>query len=275
MFSYQHAYHAGGPADVTKHTLWAQLIVALTAKPNPLHVYETHAGRGVYPTTAAETAKTPEYQSALARLFPARADTPYLQTAAALNPPGRLDIIPGSPAIAAHLLRADTDHLHLAEAHPAEFACLEANLGGRKHVHLHKADGHRHIPALVRSGRRTLVLIDPSYEVKAEYLQTVETVKAVLKANPQAVVMVWYPVLAAKNHQALINGLKALNVSATWLGQSHWNRAESPGMTGSGHVILNTPYRVEDALAAALRVLAPVLKQGYAATTTTWLVPRR
>lgn len=278
MLSYQHAYHAGGPADVTKHTLWAELIAALTNKPKPLYVYETHAGRGLYPVAGPETSKTPEYQSALARIFPAHSNTLYLKATAALNPPGTLQTIPGSPAVANHLLRPDTDHLHLAEAHPSEFAYLEANLGGRKHIHLHAEDGHRHIPALIRSGQRTLVLIDPSYEVKAEYLQTVETVKAILAKNPQATIMVWYPMLPAKLHQQLIDGLKALQVSATWLGQSVWNKVEMPGMYGSGQVILNMPYqasgKLEDKLAAHLRKLSPALKQTRADVTTTLLVPR-
>ena len=56
MLSYQHAYHAGNPADVHKHALLAAMLDYLTAKDKPLTYIETHAGRGLYDLAAPEAA---------------------------------------------------------------------------------------------------------------------------------------------------------------------------------------------------------------------------
>lgn len=272
MLSYQHAYHAGNAADVVKHTLWAHLIAHLTQKEKPLHVYETHAGRGIYPLDAPEAQKLEEYKNGLERLPWGKAETPYLSAVARHQQGGRLTVIPGSPAVAALLLRPE-DHLTLCEAHPAEFAHLQSAIH-RPNLHLHMGDGHALLPKLIRPGQRNLVLLDPSYEVKSEYGQTVATVEAILKAAPQSTVMVWYPCLPSKSHQELINGLKELKASATWLGELRWSKPLGRGMYGTGQVVLNMPYQQEKELAQALKSLAQPLKNPLAETTTTQLTPR-
>ncbi|PZP39084.1 MAG: hypothetical protein DI585_05315 [Pseudomonas fluorescens] len=278
MLSYQHAFHIGGPADVIKHTLWAHVLAHLARKEGALHVYETHSGRGLYPTAAPETQKTPEYRTGTARLMASQPENLYLDAVKALNPDGKLTLIPGSPAVARHVLRPE-DHLNLAEAHPAELEHLRVSFphAARRegNIHIHEGDGHKLIPSMVRAGQRTAVLIDPSFEVKSEYLQTVETVEAILTRNPRATVMVWYPLLQSKkNSQALIEGLKALNVPATYLVHYGWNTPDSEGMHGTGQIILNLPYKMESDIPSLLKPLSPLLKQGTAQLTTTLLVPR-
>jgi 23S rRNA (adenine2030-N6)-methyltransferase len=52
MLSYQHAYHAGGPADLHKHAALAALLALLKKKRSRAISYlETHAGRAVYDIT--------------------------------------------------------------------------------------------------------------------------------------------------------------------------------------------------------------------------------
>lgn len=282
MLSYQHAYHAGGPADVIKHTLWAMVLAKMTEKDVPLHAYETHSGRGLYPVSAPETQKTPEYLAGLARLISTQvmdSGNPYLAATRTLNPEGPLTIIPGSPAVARHVLR-DVDHLYLAEAHPTELEHLRTNfphaVRREANIHVQEGDGHKLISTAVRASNRTAVLIDPSYEVKAEYLQVVDTVQAILTRAPNATVMVWYPLLTPKKHsQSLIDGLKGLGISATWLAQYSWNKPDAEGMYGTGQIILNLPYKIEGSLTTALKALAPQLKQKSADLTTTMLVPRQ
>lgn len=278
MLSYQHAYHAGGPADVIKHALWAAILAKLTEKPTPLNVYETHSGRGLYPVDAAETQKTPEYLTGVARI-PMMSDNLYMAAVRARNPSGELTTIPGSPAVAANVIR-EIDHLHLAEAHPAEMEHLRQSfphyIRKESNIHLHAADGHHHIPTLIRPGNRNAVLINPSYEVKAEYQQVVDTVRTIIERAPNTTIMVWYPLLnPKKNSQLLIDGLKALGVPATFLVHYGWNKPDSEGMHGTGQIILNTPYKIESDLTGLVKLLAPALKQKAADITTTMLVARR
>ncbi len=278
MLSYQHAYHAGGPADVIKHTLWAHILAHMAHKPGPLHVYETHAGRGLYSLSAPEVQKTPEYQSGLQRLMVNMPENAYTAAVNALNPNGKLATIPGSPAVALHVMRPE-DHLHLAEAHPAELEHLKLAFPHAQrraqNIHIHAGDGHHLIPTLIKAGQRNAVLIDPSFEVKSEYPHTVETIKTILEKAPQTTIMLWYPLLNPRGRsQDLIDSLKALQIPATYLVHYSWNTPEVPGMFGTGQIILNLPYKLETELPALLKPLVQPLKQSVANLTATLLVPR-
>ena len=122
MLSYQHAYHAGGPADVHKHIVLAELLARLTSKPRGLSYVETHAGRGLYDLAAPETAKTGEAAAGIARLAP-DPGTPFGRALAAARAAGGATAYPGSPFVARALLRPQ-DRLTLMELHPAEHAAL-------------------------------------------------------------------------------------------------------------------------------------------------------
>ncbi len=281
MLSYQHAYHAGGPADVIKHALWAHILRHMAQKEGALHVYETHSGRGLYDVNAPETQKTPEYKTGLLRLMVNQPSNAYMELVNGLNPSGKLSTIPGSPAVALGVLRhgEDGDHLHLAEAHPGELEQLKLAFPHARrraeNIHIHEGDGHHLIPTLIKAGQRNAVLIDPSYEVKAEYVQVTETVKAILAKAPKTTIMVWYPLLNPKaRSQDMIDVLKALNIPATYLVHYSWNTPDAAGMFGTGQVILNLPYKLETELPNLLKPLVQPLKQTAANLTATVLVPR-
>ncbi|HEV8644937.1 MAG TPA: 23S rRNA (adenine(2030)-N(6))-methyltransferase RlmJ, partial [Burkholderiales bacterium] len=44
MLAYRHLFHAGNFADVFKHSLLTQLVLALEKKDKPFFVLDTHAG---------------------------------------------------------------------------------------------------------------------------------------------------------------------------------------------------------------------------------------
>lgn len=259
MFSYQHGYHAGGPADVVKHALLALLLERLASKPKPLTYYETHAGRGVYRLDAPEALKTGEANHGIARLWPQRQAAPAA-LAAYLSTLGReMAIYPGSPDIALRLLR-EADNLHLCEAHPQEVAALRQAMAGDARVTVHAADGPATVPALLPpASGRGLVMVDPAYERQADYMATAATVAAIVKAWPKAVVMVWYPLLPEGRHVGLVNALEALAVPATLQAELMWRKGAGRGAYGSGQIIVNLPYRLEEEMAAALEWLLPLL----------------
>ena len=264
MFSYQHIYHAGGPADVVKHAMLALLVSRMTAKPAPFSYFETHAGRGLYPLAAREMNKVGEYHQGFSKLWPLRSAVPeslfpLMDVLTALNPKGEPTCYPGSPSVAARLMRS-VDTLHLCEGHPQERQALEAACADAPRVNIYDADGPRRVPTLLpKAGGRALVLIDPSYEVKTEYASTANTVKAILHKNPKTVVMVWYPLLPDARHQPLVEGLAALEVPATYRAEVVWAEAGEKGAYGTGQIIVNLPYELEVEFREAIAWLAPVL----------------
>ncbi len=209
MLSYQHAYHAGGPADLHKHLILAALIDRLTAKKRPISYAETHAGRGLYDLASPEAARTGEAATGIARLTPDPA-TPFGRALALIRAEHGPEAYPGSPLLAATLLRPD-DHLALMELHPAEHAALRHVFRNRPDIDIHRRDGYEGVLALApMKPRKGLVLIDPSYEVKDEYAALPGFVRALLAKWPEATVMIWYPLLPAARHREMRAGLRPL-----------------------------------------------------------------
>lgn len=249
MLSYQHAYHAGNAADLHKHAALAELLARLTVKTRGISYVETHAGRGLYDLDAPEALKTGEAARGVeaVALDPA---TPYGGAVAAVRSKRGPRAYPGSPMIARALLRPQ-DQITLMELHPAEHAALRAAMAGEG-VAIHRRDGPGGVLALAPfRPRKGLVLVDPSYEVKAEYAGTAEFARALIAKWPEAVVVIWYPLLPAGRHLELLAGLGALHVLVD---EVFFDPVPERGMTGSGLAIVNGPHGTRDALRAAGRV---------------------
>jgi 23S rRNA (adenine2030-N6)-methyltransferase len=250
MLSYQHIYHAGGQADVHKHSLLLRMLNVLSQKERPLSYMETHAGRGWYDLSAFEAQKTAEYTSGInryldrAELF----DDPYAQLVKNLRVKyNNNNLYPGSPMIAKEILRAQ-DELFLMELHPGEFEYLRQlksfnkTLGAEPKINIHYRDGYEGVLAFSPpKNRRGLVLIDPSYEIKSEYQKVVTFVNKLHKKWMEIVIIIWYPVLTFGHHLQMIDGLNSLNLPKTKIDEIHFNSKLSTNY-GSGLYIVNTPW---------------------------------
>lgn len=238
MLSYQHLYHAGNAADVHKHAALAVALDYLTRKDKPLSYIETHAGRGRYDLTAPEAVKTGEAAQGIARLrdgFPK--DHPYIR-ALTDQPEG---LYPGSPAIAQALLRPD-DTLHLAELHPQEHAALRENLRA-PNTHIYQQDGLALAQSLCPpTPRRGLMLVDPSYEIKAEYGKIPKWLSGITRKWNVGVVMVWYPILTSGAHRPMLRAMQADHPDALTHEVRFPPAREGHRMVGSGLFIVNPPY---------------------------------
>lgn len=235
MLSYQHAYHAGGPADLHKHLVLAELLVLLTRKARPISYLETHAGRGLYDLASAETAKTGEAAEGIESIdLPDCALKSVLEKVRAAH---GASAYPGSPLIAQTLLR-ETDRMHLMELHPAEVQALRAALTA-PNTAVHHRDGYEGVLALCPpKPRKGLVLVDPSYEIKTEYAQAAEFTRKLVAKWPEATVLIWYPILPAERHRDLIAGLKLPHL----VDEVSFDLKGCLGMTGSGLALVNAPY---------------------------------
>ncbi|MBF0426543.1 MAG: 23S rRNA (adenine(2030)-N(6))-methyltransferase RlmJ [Magnetococcales bacterium] len=253
MLSYQHIYHAGGLADVHKHGTLALILARMLAKPKPLSYLETHAGQGYYDLATAEAAKTGEAAAGILALLAADLPPPahpYRQAIAATQAALGPSWYPGSPAIARLLLRPG-DRLHLMELHPGAFAELKRRLRG-PNIALHHRDGHEGVPAILPPDpRRCLVLIDPSYEVKSEYDRVGDTLLCMRRKCPEAVIILWYPLLKGEPHQLLCQRLEAAGLPKFFRREVLVrDPARTERMYGSGLAVVNFPYGLEEAVVA-------------------------
>lgn len=271
MLSYRHSFHAGNHADVLKHLVLVQLIDYLKQKDKPFWVIDTHAGAGLYALDAGHATQLAEHEGGIARLWE-RSDLPpavsaYVDAVRPLNAKGTLTAYPGSPWIAYQLLRVD-DRLRLFELHSTDIVTLADNFreAGRQ-VQVTHGDGLAGLKALLPPPpRRALVLIDPSFEVAADYRGVVKTIEEALKRFSTGTYAVWYPILSKPEARALPDKLRAAAAQEgkPWLDARLWVRRQPAGtfgMPGSGMFIVNPPWTLASTLQETLPWLADALAE--------------
>ncbi|MFZ7093177.1 23S rRNA (adenine(2030)-N(6))-methyltransferase RlmJ [Primorskyibacter sp. 2E233] len=245
MLSYQHAYHAGNLADVHKHAILAQALGYLTRKDKPLSYIETHAGRGLYDLTSAEAQKTGEAAQGISQVQDwFGKDSPYLRALEAVRSKHGETTYPGSPLIAQALLRP-TDSLHLAELHPQEHAAL-GRAAWARNTKIYQQDGFEMAQSLCPPDpRRGLMLIDPSWEVKTDYVTIPKQIDVLARKWNVGIIMLWYPILSEAPHLPMLRVLQQAHPEAL----SHEVRfppaREGHRMIGSGMFVINPPWGLD------------------------------
>ncbi len=266
--NYRHIYHAGNFADIFKHAYLTVLLNFLTTKPKPLTYLETHAGCGMYDLQSTAALKTQEYQNGISK-FLAAANPPailhrYIDYVKALNP-AALTLYPGSPAIAAHLLRHD-DKLILCELHTEDAQTLKKfflNSGG---VAVHHCDGYQGLKAFTPpTPRRGLVLIDPPFEKTTEVTDLIGGLKQALTRWPNATYTIWYPIKNSTLHHTLLNQIKIIAPSYLNHDVIVDRDNSTTRLIGCGMIIINPPFNSENSLAELKRFLQITLQAPNAA----------
>ena len=275
--NYRHAFHAGNHADVLKHVVLLALCDALLAKPAPVFALDTHAGRGLYALDAEAARRTGEAAGGVARLEAAGARHPairrYLSAVNDCRAAHGEAAYPGSPWLLAHVLRAD-DRIACCELQPEEAAALRATFAGDPRVAVHARDGYAATAALLppRIGERRfgrgLVLLDPPYETQlAEFDAAMAALRAGLERWPQGVFALWYPVKQRRALHPFLRKAARLPAKSAWVAELLVRPDDSPlRMNGSGMLLLNPPWKLDDILRAAL----PALRDALGEDGATW-----
>ena len=280
--NYRHAFHAGNFADVLKHVVLMMLVEHLKKKPAPFFFLDTHAGGGTYDLSLGESQRSGEYKNGIGRLleFP-EATLPaavagYVRLVKDCAGPGRSAITayPGSPTIVAKLRRPD-DRLVLAETHAREAQSLRALLGRQKLVSVLESDGYAAVKAqLPPRENRGLVLIDPPYESDLEFDRILAALETGHERWPTGTFCVWYPLTERAAPLRFRRNLERSGIRKVFDCTLSVMPADTPvAMHGSGLVIVNPPWLLDERLAELLpdlhRLLAP---DGAGGTSVEWWV---
>ena len=261
MLSYRHAFHAGNHADVLKHFVLCQCLEYFNQKDKPYTYIDTHAGAGLYKLDHQYAIKTAEFRDGISKLFESsELNGPlndYVSVIKHFNGTA-LKFYPGSPLIASRLIRAD-DRARLFELHPTDSQLLQQSFSHTKqHVQIKQQDGFAGIKALLPpTTRRGLVMIDPSYEEKQDYVRVVESLKDSLTRFATGTYILWYPQLQRAEPLQLLARLYALNLP-NWLHVTlnvESPKADGFGMFGSSLFVINPPYTLSSTLEESLPTL--------------------
>ena len=283
--NYRHAFHGGNHADALKHVALLALCDALAAKPAPCFALDTHAGRGLYRLEGEESQRSGEAAGGVARLRrgidPAIDRT--LDAIDACRAMHGADAYPGSPWLLAHALRMQ-DRIACCELQPDEAAALKANFAGDARVAVHARDGYAALKALLppridgERYARGLVLVDPPYEAQLrEFDAAFAALRDGLARWPQATFALWYPIKQRRDLQPMLREAAALPAKSALLAELLVRADDSPlRMNGSGMLLLNPPFALEDRLRPALAALRAMLEEGDGRgdSRMAWLRPR-
>ncbi|MEZ5463834.1 MAG: 23S rRNA (adenine(2030)-N(6))-methyltransferase RlmJ [Lysobacteraceae bacterium] len=276
--NYRHAFHAGNHADVLKHSLLLALIAALKRKPAPIFVLDTHAGRGSYALDGDEATRSGEALAGVRRLLESAPQSPplrdYLRELAAFDASTPMRRYPGSPCLLQAALGKD-DRMAVCELHPQEADGLRLAMNPDPRVAVHQRDGYEAIRALLppRQGRG-LVLIDPPYEAReAEFDRVLLALEQILSRWSTACVAVWYPIKDRAAVRRFLRAALELPSRAAWDARL-MIRADSSvlRMNGSGMLLLNPPWQLDESFHPALSELACILGEDTGGSSgLTWL----
>lgn len=269
--NYRHVFHAGNFADVVKHLALVSIVTRLKKKDAAFAVIDTHAGRGLYDLSSEPAKRSAEAEGGVARLRDMTGGPELLQRYLEVATSFGKTNYPGSPLIAAALLR-DQDRLVAIEKHPEDAAALATVLRPFPRTRAVTADGYQRLPALLPPPeRRGLILIDPPYEAPDEFSRAAEAVGAIRKRFATGTVLVWFPIksVAAANAfcgeilQTGVDKLLRIDIDTGVGGER---------MTAAGLLVVNPPFGFADEMRQVLDAIAPKLgSKGPARASIDWL----
>ncbi len=276
--NYRHAFHAGNFADVIKHIILTRLIEYLKLKPGAFRVIDTHAGVGRYSLTGDEARRSPEWKDGIGRLLKAEVAAkpkalidPYLEVIASENPNGTLARYPGSPLLARKLFRPQ-DRLSALELHPKDAETLASVFAGDVQARVTALDGWLALNAYVPpKEKRGLVLVDPPFEEAGEWTRLVEGLTKAHRKWATGIYALWYPLKAPREVNAFVTDLKATGVARMLRAELLVERAIAGRLYGSGMIVVNPPYVLEDELRAILPALVNALGRDGASHRLEWI----
>jgi len=261
VLSYRHAFHAGNFADVLKHSVLTLILEYMTRKDKGFYYIDSHSGAGMYQLSDEYAQKTGEYKNGIAKLIEnddlPKALQPYIDLVKNLNQEtGELSLYPGSPGIARQFTRRQ-DSAHLFELHPTDIEHLKAYSQRWNKSHVKQSDGYQGVLGLVPPpNRRGVVLIDPPYELKEDYLKAVRTVVNAYKKFATGTYILWYPVVKRELVEQMQNAFTKSEVrNLTQVEYCQDADTEEYGMTGTGLFIVNPPWQLTSQLDEVLPYL--------------------
>jgi 23S rRNA (adenine2030-N6)-methyltransferase len=263
MLSYRHAFHAGNFADVLKHSALTLVLEYMTRKEKGFSYIDSHSGAGMYQLSDDYAQKTGEYKDGIEKLITAddipEALMPYIDLVKELNSAEQeLTIYPGSPGVAKQFMRRQ-DSANLFELHPTDIQHLTEFCQRWRKSHVHQSDGYQGVLGLIPPpSRRSVVLIDPPYELKEDYRKAVNTIVKAYKKFTSGTYILWYPVVKRE----LVDKMQAQFTDSdvkNLLQVEYCQAADTDeyGMTGTGLFIVNPPWQ----LAQQMSEILPFMKE--------------
>ncbi len=240
MLSYEHGYHAGNHADVLKHIVLIYLYNLVKKHNKSISYVDTHSGNGLYKYISRYMEKNKEYKYGIKKIEKYTGDNKllkdYLKIIKKISK--KNNFYPGSPLIISNL-STNLDKLYFCELHNNEFNNLKKNLNQFTNIKNINVDGFEYMEKNLDSDKSYFVLIDPSYEVKDDYIK-VNNILDNIEKYEKSRFLIWYPILNFEDNDLFIENLRKKGISKMInLELPIISNNQERGMKGSGILIIN------------------------------------
>ena len=280
--NYRHAFHAGNFADVLKHAALVSVLQHLKKKEKPFAVIDTHAGRGIYQTAGVEAERTGEVTEGIGRLLSLSSVPGILADYTAVVRRFGEGRYPGSPLIAALMLRPK-DRLVAVEFETTEYDALAKQLSAIPNARAVQGDGYRELSHLLPPAeRRAAILIDPPYEREDEFARAAGNLVPAYRRFATGIYLLWYPakvlpLVSATAAELLNAGIRSLLRVELDVGAKDAppRPGREPPMTATGILVINPPFGFVSEMQAILPFLAEMLAQGPGASSRLTVLAER
>ena len=256
--NYRHLFHAGNVADVFKHLVLARVLEALRLKETPFCVIDTHAGSGLYRLQAPG-----EFEQGIGRLWPARTQWPqlaaYFELLAALNNGNGSTPIRDRPGLSAHCCVRRIAPCSWSVIRRRPRRCVTIYSTAAASPSMKPTPGRRSRGLLPPKENRGLVFIDPPYEQPDEFGQVARALRAAHPRWRNGLYLVWYPIKARRPVEKLHEAVRALGAEALAVELLMLPEDVPQRLNGSGVILINPPWKLEETLRTLLPPLATFL----------------
>ena len=259
--NYLHSYHAGHFTDVFKHIVLIELLLALKKKDKPFCYIETHGGFAIYDLYSKEMQTTQSYQEGIAKLWETKQNLDpfkiYMDILMRLNEQ-TLHFYPGSVYIAHTQLRAQDKILACDLNHDA-YQDLKLKI---PEATILCANGYQQLNAwLPPPIKRGLVFIDPPFEDRAEFNKLPSIINDAVNRWPTGIFCVWYPIKDYATIENFYKEIKKYNFKEILISEFCPLPCDvGQRLNGSGMLIINPPWQLEQTLKEKLPILLNYLR---------------
>lgn len=261
MLSYRHEYHAGNHADLLKHYCLFESLRYFASKKKAFSYFDTHAGAGVYSLDSQKALKNAEYMTGISRLMNSLIEMPVslLDFKRFLRPFWQKGIYPSALVMALFYLPRNF-YVHACELHRQDYLSLLNYMHKSSHAHkIYQQDGFSQLLTfLPPQPRRSIILIDPSYELKDDYQRVIGTLYQANQKFTTGCYLLWYPKLKNKSLDVWISELSKINPRYLQV-EISFPLSKERGMYGSGMWLINPVYSLQTSLPEVLPILANLI----------------
>jgi 23S rRNA (adenine2030-N6)-methyltransferase len=138
---------------------------------------------------------------------------------------------------------------------------LKDTLKHQKQISVHVQDGYLAPKAFLPfAQKRGLILMDPPFEEKSDFDRMIVALQEGLVKFPQGVFMLWYPLKNFEQQEKFYEKLLVMKLINAMKTEFYFYKTPEDGrLNGSGMVIINLPWGLENELRLVFEELISVL----------------